>query len=228
MRKAIDYLRAHPIIAVAIVVGLVGVIALWPRSQPTSQPTTQAPLTPTTPAPAAPPAGAPSAVPAAPAPQPAPAGQPAAAPSPRTGSAAVNAGRPDPFSALVRPAGSGGGGGAPVPPPAPLPPPLFPGQQPGQPGAPQPGATPAPPPKEASTAQLVGILGDNGSVAIIKLGGKTYIVSPGDVISDKIKVSIIDVGKGLVILEEEGERFEIKLGGVSGGHVAASAPSRFS
>jgi hypothetical protein len=114
-----------------------------------------------------------------------------------------------------------GPGTAPVPPPAPLPPPLFPGQpgQPGQPGAPP---SPAPPPKEASTAQLVGILGDTSSVAIIRLGNQTYIVGPGDLLLNKIKVTTIDFTKGLVILEEEGERFELKMGGVNGGHVAVT------
>jgi hypothetical protein len=96
-----------------------------------------------------------------------------------------------------------------------LPPPVYP-QQP-QP----PAATPPPPPKEASGAVLVGIVGDNGSVAIIRLGRETFIVSPGDVIKDKIKVTVIDVTKSTVILEQEDERFELRMGGVSGRNVAA-------
>ncbi len=68
---------------------------------------------------------------------------------------------------------------------------------------------------------LVGIVGDTGAVAIIRLGNETFIVSLGDVIKNKIKVSVIDVGKSLVILEEEGERFELRMGGVSGRNVAA-------
>ena len=112
-----------------------------------------------------------------------------------------------------------------MPPPAPLPPPLFPGQIPQQPGA-APGATP--PPKEASTAELVGMLGDGAGTAIIKLGDKTYIVSRGDVILDKIRVTVVDIAKRLVILEQDGERFELKMGGVSHRHVAATAPSSIS
>jgi len=131
-----------------------------------------------------------------------------------------DAGRPDPFVPLVR-GGPGSGarpGSVPAPPPAPLPPPLFPGQQQQQPA---PAVTPPPPPKEASGAVLVGIVGDNGSVAIIRFGRETYIVSPGDVIKDKIKVTIIDVVKSIVIIEQEGERFELRMGGVSGRNVAA-------
>jgi type II secretory pathway component PulC len=100
-----------------------------------------------------------------------------------------------------------------------LPPPLFPGQQ-QQPAPPAPAVTP-PPPKEASGAVLVGLVGDSGSVAIIRLGRETFIVSAGDVIKDKIKVTIIDVAKSMVILEQEGERFELRMGGVSGRNVAA-------
>ncbi len=50
-------------------------------------------------------------------------------------------------------------------------------------------------------------------------------LAQGDLINNKIRVAVVDATKGLVILEEEGERFELKLGGVSGGHVAAIAPS---
>lgn len=149
---------------------------------------------------------------------------PSPAASPRA-VGAVDAGRPDPFAPLVRAAEPGGGpGGVPVLPPAPFPPPVFPGGQ----QAPQPGAPPPPPPKEASAAALVGLIGENGGVAIIRLGKETFIVSRGDVIKDKIRVTIIDVVKRIVILEQEGEQFELKMGGVSGRHVAASASSRFS
>ncbi|MBI3998689.1 MAG: hypothetical protein HY355_06610 [Armatimonadetes bacterium] len=120
----------------------------------------------------------------------------------------MDAGRPDPFAPLISAVGPGQPSGVPAPPPAPLPPPLFPGQQP-QPGEPP---APPPPPKEASAAELVGILGDAGGVAIIKLGGQTFIVSRGDVIKEKIRVMVIDVTKRLVILEEAGEQFELKMG----------------
>ncbi len=74
----------------------------------------------------------------------------------------------------------------------------------------------------------MGILGDDGGTAIIKLGDKTYIVSRGDVILDKIKVAVIDIAKRLVIIEQDGERFELKMGGVRHRHVAATAPSSIS
>jgi ribosomal protein L21 len=72
---------------------------------------------------------------------------------------------------------------------------------------------------------VVGIVSDTVSVAIIRIGGRTYIVSPGDVVLDKIRVAAVDVIKNLVVLEEDGERFELKMGGVSGAHVAAPAPT---
>ncbi len=231
MRKSLEYLRSHPIIAAAIVVGLVGIIVIVLASSGpppvADRPLPSAPTPGTTPGPQATPGGAPG-TPGAPAVATTP-GQPAATPTPRPSPTArtvsANAGRPDPFAPLVRSEGPGAQpAGVPVPPPAPLPPPLFPGQpQPGQP-VPAPAATPAPP-KDASTAELVGIIGDSGGTAIVKLGGKTYIVGQGDLILNKIRVTVVDVTKGLVILEEDGERFELKLGGVSGGHVAAIAPS---
>ncbi|MDR7544828.1 MAG: hypothetical protein QN120_11340 [Armatimonadota bacterium] len=215
MRKAIEYLKAHPVIPIAIVVGLIGVIVLYPRG-PSRVPVTEQP--PLAPAPAASPA---LVAPAAPTPPAMPAPQVATpSPSPAPLPAAVGAvgtGRPDPFAPLVV-AAAGGPAGVPLPPPAPLPPPLFPGQAPGQ---PSPAPTPTPPPKEASMAQLVGVLGDGGGVAIVRLEGKTYIVGVGDVILDKIKVAVVDVARFLVVLEQEGERFELKLGGVNGAHVAA-------
>jgi hypothetical protein len=216
MRKAIEYLRTHPVIAGAIVIGVVGGLFLvLTAPQPSAPPPASAPAPEPTPGVMASPGPAPGAPPA-----PAGAPPPSAEPSPRA-PAAVQAGRPDPFSPLVRTGPGGGALPAPVPPPAPLPPPLFPGQpgQPAQPGLPP---APAPPPKDASTAQLVGILSDSSSVAIIRLGNQTYIVSPGDVLMDKIKVTTIDFARGLVILEEDGERFELKMGGVNGAHVAVA------
>jgi hypothetical protein len=180
MRKAIDYLRAHPIVAAAVAIALVVVvwlIATTPRSSPTQ---TQQTL----PAPMASPAAAPPAV----APPPAPEASPA--PTPRVVAAAVDAGRPDPFAPLVVAAsGERSETGAPAPPPAP------------------------PPPKEASTAELIGLLGDAGGVAILKISGRVYIVGRGDVILNKIKVQMVDVNKRVVILEEEGEKFELKWEG---------------
>ncbi|MGQ0568527.1 MAG: hypothetical protein ACT4P5_03190 [Armatimonadota bacterium] len=214
MRKAVDYLRTHPVVAIAIVVGLVGIYILLPRSEPAVVTT---------------PATLPAATPGAPVPpgvQPAPvAPTPAPTPTPRVVAGPVDAGRADPFAPLVTVVTGGGGqpSGVPLPPPAPLPPPLFPGQQQPQPGAPGAPATPAPPPKLASTAEVIGIMGESGNVAIIRVGGKTYVVSPGDVILEKIKVTVVDFARGVVVLEEDGEQFQLKLGGVSGAHVAASS-----
>ncbi len=96
-----------------------------------------------------------------------------------------------------------------LPPPAPLPPPLFPG--PG--AAPSPAPPPPPPLARLSTgAQLVGVLGDTGRVAIIKLGGQVYIVAQGETIQDKIRVELVDAKEGLVILIEDGQRFEVRFG----------------
>jgi len=220
MQKAVAYLRTHPVIALAIAAGIAAIallVVLPQRSAPVSTPSPAQPITAAPPGPAAP-------APVAPA-QMTPEPSAVATPAPRIGSA-VDAGRPDPFVPLVKPVapGSGGGGGGLPPlPPAPLPPPLFPGQQPGAPGA----APPPPEPKEAGGAALVGVLGDGTAVAIIRLGKDTFIVSPGDLIMDRIRVQTIDVSKGLVILEQDGERFELKMGGVNGPHVAASASSYF-
>lgn len=203
MRKVADYLRTHPIVAAAIAIGIVGGLFLYlttpqPAPQPVMTPMPRVAVSPT-PAPAAPDA----------APSPAP---------PRPVAAPVDAGRPDPFSPLVR-AEAGRPGLPAAPPPAPLPPPLFPGQiQPGQ----VPTPSPTPPPKDASTAELMGIVGDSGSVAIVKVGDQTHIVGRGDMILNKIRVIVIDITKRLVILEEDGERFELKMGGVSTRHAAAT------
>lgn len=216
MRRVIEYLRAHPIVAVALVVGVVGGLVLA-LTAPTPPPTTPAVLPATPVAVATPPA--PQAA------QPVPAPAPTVAATPPMVAGPVDAGRPDPFAPLVRSETGAAGGSGPVPPPAPLPPPLFPGQTPQPPGE-TPG--PPPPPKEASTAELVGILGDGVGAAILKVGDKTYIVSRGDVILDKIRVTVVDIAKRLVILEQDGERFELKMGGVSHRHVAATAPSSIS
>ncbi len=209
MRKVADYLRTHPVVAAAIAIGVVGGLFLYlttppPVTQPAATPMPRVAVSPT-PAPAAP--------------------EVAASPAPAKPAApqVVDAGRPDPFSPLVR-AETGRTGLPAVPPPAPLPPPLFPGQV--QPGQVQPGQvptpSPTPPPKDASTAELMGIVGDGGSAAIVKLNGQTHVVGQGDTILKKIRVVVIDITKRLVILEEDGERFELKMGGVSTRHAAAT------
>lgn len=207
MRKAVAYLRTHPLVAGALAVAIVAlVLMVWPRQGPPPQPA----ATPRPSPAASPQAGAPAA-PVGP--------QPAASPTPApTPEAALpGAGRPDPFAPLVVAEAPRPAPGA-VPPPAPLPPPLFPGQ-PARPGAPP---APTPPPKEASTAELVGLVHDSVAVAIVRVGGQTYIVSPGDVIRDKIRVTGIDPQQRVVVLEEDGERFELKMGEVRARHVAAT------
>lgn len=235
MRKAVEYLRTHPVIAVAIAVGIVGVVLLYPRPEPRTTPTPLAVLTPAaTPGIVTPGIEAPGATPtpaAAPTPTPgaAPTPPPVAAPTPRPVAGPVDAGRPDPFAPLVT-EGTQRPVPAPrrvtIPPPAPLPPPLFPGQFPQPPGVgvtPTPSPSPTPTPKEASTAELVGILGEAGGVAIIRVRGQTHVVARGDRILDKIRVILVDVARRRVILEQDGERFELRMGGVSGRHVLASA-----
>jgi len=217
MRRVIEYLRAHPIVAVALAVGVVGGLVLALAAPP--PPPTAPAVTPAPPVAVATP-------PAPQATQPVPTPAPAPTPSPRVVAGPVDAGRPDPFAPLVRSeTGATGERPGPAPPPAPLPPPLFPGQTPLQPGM---TPSPTPPPKEASTAELVGMLGDGAGTAIIKVGGNTYIVSRGDLILNKIRVTVVDIAKRLVILEQDGERFELKMGGVSNRHVAATAPSSIS
>lgn len=225
MRKVAAYFRSNPVMAVAVAVGIVGVgYFLLTGQQPPAATIQPAPAPATPMAPAAP---GPETAPGPAQPPGTPAPVPPATPRPAPGVAApAGAGRPDPFEPLVRdqPAAPQPGRAV-IPPPAPLPPPVFPGQVvPGAPGAPpQPAGTPTPPPKEASTAELIGILGDSGGVAIIKVKGKTYIVNRGDIILNKIRVNIVDALRRLVILEEDGELFELRLGGVSNAHVAASS-----
>jgi hypothetical protein len=74
---------------------------------------------------------------------------------------------------------------------------------------------------------VIGIVTDSPGVAVVRIGDQTYIVSPGDVILNKIKVQTVDFARGLVILEEDGERFELKMGGVGGPHVATTLSSHF-
>jgi hypothetical protein len=64
----------------------------------------------------------------------------------------------------------------------------------------------------AAGAQLIGVLGDTGRVAIIKIGGQVYVVAPGETIQDKIRVELVDAKEGLVILIEDGQRFEVRFG----------------
>jgi len=75
--------------------------------------------------------------------------------------------------------------------------------------------TPPPPPPPArlsAGAQLIGVLGDTGRVAIIKIGGQVYIIAQGEMIQNRIRVELVDAKEGLVILIEDGQRVEVRFG----------------
>src|SRR3972149_3040269 len=135
---------------------------------------------------------------------------------PKTPTAVVQPPPPAASPAIPVPAGTPQGaprpGAAPAPAAAapPLPPPLFPG-----PGGPVPVGTPPPPPPPArlsAGAQLIGVLGDTGRVAIIKIGGQVYIIAQGEMIQNRIRVELMDAKEGLVILIEDGQRVEVRFG----------------
>ncbi len=200
MNRLTSLVRRYPIPSIAVLVAVAGggflLLSGGPQPPTGGAVVTPAPVaSPVTPAPA--PTGA---APPAPVPTPVPPPPPAQA-----------AGRADPFAPLVR-AQAGGGPPAPpvsLPPPPPLPPPLFPG-----PGA-SPGAPGAAPPavvRLSAGAQLVGVLGDTGKVAIIKIGNEVFIVAQGEMIQNRIRVEVVDANAGLVVLIEDGERVELRFG----------------
>jgi len=200
MNRFTALIRRYPIASVGLLVAIVaGVILLRPKT-----PTAVVQPPPPAASPAIPvPAGTPQVAPS-PAATPAPA---AASPPPPQA-----AGRADPFVPLVTARAGPAPGPQPVslPPPAPLPPPLFPG-----PGGPVPVGTPPPPPPPArlsAGAQLIGVLGDTGRVAIIKIGGQVYIIAQGEMIQNRIRVELVDAKEGLVILIEDGQRVEVRFG----------------
>lgn len=203
MSRLTSLVRRYPVASIAVV-GLIAVGGFFLLTAD-RQPRTGSAVAP--PQPAATPLG-PVVTPAPPS-TPAPAPSPVVAPPPPPAQAA---GRADPFAPLVR-AQVGGGAPAPgpaLPPPPPLPPPLFPG-----PGAPPgaPGVPPSPAPARLSSgAQLVGVLGDTGKVAIIKIGNEVFIVAQGEMIQDRIRVELVDADAGLVVLIEDGERVELRFG----------------
>lgn len=205
MNRLTSLVRRYPVASIAVVVAVAGVgfLLLTGRPQPPTggAVVTPAPVaSPVVPAPVSP--GPPVATPA-----PVPTAAAAAPPSP-----AQAAGRADPFSPLVKAQVGGAPPAQPVtlPPPPPLPPPLFPGPgaSPGQPGAPG----PAPVARLSSGAQLIGVLGDTGRVAIIKIGNEVFIVAQGETIQARIRVELVDANAGLVILIEDGERVELRFG----------------
>lgn len=203
MNRLTSLVRRYPVASIAVVVAVAGVgfLLLTGRPQP---PTGGAVATPA-------PVASPVRAPASPGPAvatPAPLPTAAAAPPPP----AQAAGRADPFSPLVKAQVGGAPPAQPVtlPPPPPLPPPLFPGPgaSPAQPVAPG----PAPVARLSTGAQLIGVLGDTGRVAIIKIGTVVFIVAQGETIQDRIRVELVDANAGLVILIEDGERVELRFG----------------
>lgn len=226
MDRLLSYVRRNPAMAGIIGVLVVGVVYLLLTGG------------------AQPPTGGSAVVGSAPSPVPAPA--PAAAspgpgggvmPPPPTPAAVPPppppqaAGRADPFAPLVKPQTAPAAAPvrpAPVPPPAPLPPPLFPSPEPpaapGSPPAPAPEAPTAPPSPQrlAAGAELVGVLGDGGGVAIIRVSNRTWIVSVGELIEDRVRVIKIDATNGVVILQEDGENFELRAEEVNPPYVAHS------
>ncbi len=200
MNRLTGLFRRYPLASAVLLVAIVAaVILLRPTGRQTG---TAVRPTPLAPAPATPgPAGTPQVAPS-----------PAATPAPAVASPPAPpqaAGRADPFVPLVSARAGPAPGPRPVslPPPAPLPPPLFPG-----PGGPGPAATPPPPARLSQSAQLIGVLGDTGRVAIIKVGGQVYVVAQGEMIQNNIRVELVDAKEGLVILMEDGQRFEVRFG----------------
>ncbi len=207
MNRLLALVRRYPIASVALVIaiGAVSYLALTGRSPSPGAgvaPTPQ--VTRVTPAPTSPPVAAVTPTPPAPA---------SPAPSPAAPQAA---GRADPFTPLVKARVGGAPGLRPgaLPPPPPLPPPLFPGPETSPAAPPTPVTTPAPPPppRVSEGAQLIGVLGDTGRVAILRVGGQIYIVAQGETIQDKIRVELVDANEGLVVLIEDGQRFEVRFG----------------
>lgn len=205
MNRLLTLARRYPFAAVALGIAVVVLVWLFLSNRAT---TVVTPVPTSEPTPAATPG------PVIAAPQPVP--TPVVIPPPPPPQAA---GRADPFVPLVR-SQAARPGPVSLPPPAPLPPPLFPGG----PGPGVPGGTPPSPVAMATTAQLVGVLGDTGRVAIIRLGGKVYIVAQGEMIEERIRVELVDAKEGLVVLIENGQRFEVRfaprIGGVNTPHVA--------
>ena len=169
-----------------------------------TQPATRQPI----PAPSAtraPRPGAPAPAPGAtPAPVPAAPGAPGTTATPKTSVVPPGpTGRPDPFIPLIvaTPPGQAPPPGSMPPPPFPvpgqLPPPPLPGQVPGVPGGP---------------VAVTGIVGNSKAVAVVVIGGRTEIVTPGDQIGD-LRVLRIDSTRRTVTFLQAGRRFDVALGG---------------
>ena len=59
---------------------------------------------------------------------------------------------------------------------------------------------------------VTGIVGDVNAVAIVIIGGKTEIVSEGDVLGD-LRVLSIDPVRRVVTFSRAGKRFNVRMGG---------------
>jgi len=168
----------------------------------TPQPASRLPV-PTPSATPPPRATAPAPAPGAtPAPVPAAPGAPGAPATPKTSVVPPGpTGRPDPFIPLIVATPPGQPPGSLPPPPFPvpgqLPPPPLPGQVPGVPGGP---------------VAVTGIVGNSKAVAVVVIGGRTEIVTPGDQIGD-LRVLRIDSTRRTVTFLQAGRRFDVALGG---------------
>jgi hypothetical protein len=207
MQRIRALIKKYPLAALALMLGggflvVTTVTGKEPKRPPT---TTTAPTPPPGPRPTGPSISAPP----PPIPVPGATSQPVNPPT----IADPNAGRPDPFMPLVKPQSAN----APPPPrgfPAPVPPPLFPGQVP-------PGAQPLPGGRLSDATRVVGLIsGTRFGIAIVTLSGRSYVVARGEMIEKRIRVAEINAKQGLVILIEDGQRFELRTGGVYGPHVA--------
>ncbi len=212
MTRLRQFIKQNPIAAASIVGGLL-VAAAWRGYLAVVVPA-PVDVRPATPAATAPPR-APAAGTTAQSPGPSgesPAGttpsgvKPAPTASPPGTGAAPAAGAPgapdsgrDPFRPPIQPGGAPGGTGLPLPPV----PPLSPG------GLPVPGeSVPAQPPY-----RVAGIIRDAVALAILEDGTRSYVVEAGDELRPGVRVTAIDVSRGIVQLMQGGTPTELRLGG---------------
>ncbi len=203
MMRLRQFIKQNPIAAAAIVVGLVAAVA-WRGYLAVAVP---APVNvrPATPA-AGTTAQAPGPSGESPAGTPSSGVKPAPTASPPSAGAAPAAGAPgapdsgrDPFRSPIQPGGAPGGTGLPLPPV----PPLSPG------GLPLPGeSVPAQPPY-----RVAGIIRDAVALAILEDGTRSYVVEAGDELRPGVRVTAIDVSRGIVQLMQGGTPTELRLGG---------------
>ncbi|MDR5697250.1 MAG: hypothetical protein QN135_06005 [Armatimonadota bacterium] len=120
-------------------------------------------------------------------------------------------GRGNPFVPLVVPPQAAAAPRPAAPPPPAVPPPFFPGPPaPGVPTGTGPGlaATPGPP---RPPARVAGVLIQDGErMAILDIGGTTYIVKVGDIVEG---FRVIEITAQRVVLRQGETRLELELGG---------------